>query len=111
MARIVVLGAGLNGLSTALLLAHDGHPVTVLERDPAEPKDDTEDLWQNWERPGVSQFRLPHIMLARWLRLMEHEMPEVIDELERLGGHRLSPSTCCPPPSPAASARATRKCG
>ena len=96
MAHIVVLGAGLNGLSTALVLAHDGHPVTVLERDPAEPKGDAEDLWQNWERPGVSQFRLPHLMLARWRRLMEQELPEVIDELERLGGHRLSPLDVLP---------------
>ncbi len=37
MAEILVLGAGLGGLSTAMLLARDGHQVTVLERDPAEP--------------------------------------------------------------------------
>ena len=37
MAEILVLGAGLDGLSTAMLLARDGHQVTVLERDPAEP--------------------------------------------------------------------------
>ena len=37
MAQILVLGAGLGGLSTAMLLARDGHEVTVLERDPAEP--------------------------------------------------------------------------
>ena len=37
MAEIVVVGAGLIGLSTALLLARDGHRVTVLETDPAPP--------------------------------------------------------------------------
>ena len=37
MAEILVLGAGLTGLTTAMLLARDGHDVTVLERDPAEP--------------------------------------------------------------------------
>ena len=37
MAQILVLGAGLGGLSTAMLLARDGHEVTVLERDPAPP--------------------------------------------------------------------------
>src|SRR3712207_8105006 len=37
VAEILVLGAGLGGLSTAMLLARDGHQVTILERDPAEP--------------------------------------------------------------------------
>jgi phytoene dehydrogenase-like protein len=31
VAQILVLGAGMCGLSTALLLARDGHTVTVLE--------------------------------------------------------------------------------
>ena len=35
MAEVLVLGAGLNGLATAMLLAGDGHTVTVLERDAA----------------------------------------------------------------------------
>ena len=34
MATITTLGAGMNGLTTAMLLARDGHEVTVLERDP-----------------------------------------------------------------------------
>ncbi|MFC8664163.1 NAD(P)-binding protein [Streptomyces sp. NPDC057199] len=42
MARIVVLGAALGGLQTALLLAQDGHQVTVLERDPQPPPSDAE---------------------------------------------------------------------
>ena len=37
MSRIIVLGSGLTGLTTALLIARDGHDVTVLERDPAPP--------------------------------------------------------------------------
>jgi 2-polyprenyl-6-methoxyphenol hydroxylase-like FAD-dependent oxidoreductase len=96
MTRIVVIGAGLSGLAAALLLARDGHEVTVLERDPAEPEGDAEALWRNWERPGVSQFRLPHGMIAYWRRLMERELPEVIDEVERLGGRRESPIDTMP---------------
>ena len=55
---IVVTGAGICGLTTAML-ASDGHEVTVLERDPA-PAPDPDKAWDDWERRGVNQFRLPH---------------------------------------------------
>ena len=35
MARILVLGGGVCGLAAGLMLARDGHDVTLLERDPA----------------------------------------------------------------------------
>lgn len=34
MSRVIVIGAGIAGLATAALLAHDGHSVTVLEKGP-----------------------------------------------------------------------------
>ena len=95
MTQIIVIGAGLTGLTTALLLSRDGHAVTVLERDAAEPEGDADALWRDWERPGVSQFRLPHQMIAYWREQMEVELPEVVDEVERLGGRRRARSTCC----------------
>ena len=64
VAEILVLGAGLGGLSTAMLLARGGHQVTVLERDPAEPPPAAQ-AWEAWERRGINQFRLPHLMLPR----------------------------------------------
>ena len=90
MANVVVLGAGLNGLSTAMLLARDGHLVTVLEKDPAEPRGDNDALWSSWERRGVNQFNQLHFMLPRWTATMTRELPEVVDELERRGGRRLN---------------------
>ena len=96
MAEITVLGAGLTGLATALLLARDGHRVTVLERDAALPAGTAEELWEHWERPGVTQFRQAHIMLARWRLLMEQELPEVVRELEGLGGVPISPVESMP---------------
>src|SRR5581483_4077350 len=49
MAKIVVTGGGIVGLSAAMLLARDGHQVTVLERDPTEPPS-PEDAWEQWSR-------------------------------------------------------------
>lgn len=84
MARIIVLGGGMCGLSTALLLARDGHEVTVFERDPAGPPP-AEQAWDGWPRPGVNQFHLAHIMLAQWRVQMGRELPDVLDELRAAG--------------------------
>src|SRR6478736_3084612 len=84
------MGAGLNGLTTGMLLARDGHQVTVLERDAAGPRGRAGDLWQRWDRRGVNQFRQLHFMLPRWRAVMERELPEVITGLEDLGGVRTS---------------------
>jgi 2-polyprenyl-6-methoxyphenol hydroxylase-like FAD-dependent oxidoreductase len=85
VANIIVLGAGLGGLTTATLLARDGHDVTVLERDPAEPPPAAQ-AWEIWERRGVNQFRLPHFMLPRWRIQMAQELPDVLEEIRAVGG-------------------------
>ena len=82
---VVVTGAGLIGLTTAILLARDGHRVTVVDRDPAPPPAVGEEAWSRWERPGVNQFRQPHLMLPRWTREVERELPELIDALRADG--------------------------
>ncbi len=91
MAEIVVLGAGVIGLGTAMLLANDGHDVTVLERDPTPPASTAEEAWETWERRGVNQFRLPHYFLARYRSVIDVELPEVARSIERVGGLRHNP--------------------
>jgi 2-polyprenyl-6-methoxyphenol hydroxylase-like FAD-dependent oxidoreductase len=95
MATVLVLGAGMNGLTTAMLLARDGHEVTVLERDPAAPPPAPQ-AWDHWERQGVGQFRQLHFMLSRWRVELEAALPDVLDDLEAAGGLRINPITVLP---------------
>jgi 2-polyprenyl-6-methoxyphenol hydroxylase-like FAD-dependent oxidoreductase len=89
MARIVIIGAGVVGLGTAMLLAGDGHQVTVLERDPNSPPEPVE-AWERWQRPGLNQFRLPHFFLAGFRSVVDAELPEVSGALRAAGALRLN---------------------
>jgi 2-polyprenyl-6-methoxyphenol hydroxylase-like FAD-dependent oxidoreductase len=85
--EVVIVGGGLIGLSSAMLLARDGHRVTVLERDPAPPPEPA-DAWAEWQRRGVNQFRLPHAFLPRFRELLDAELPDVRIELLAEGALR-----------------------
>lgn len=92
----MIIGAGACGLSSALLLAADGHEVTVLERDPAPPPSPAEAAWDGWSRRGVNQFRMIHLLAPRWRHLVEQELPEVATSLEGAGGFRANPLKAAP---------------
>jgi 2-polyprenyl-6-methoxyphenol hydroxylase-like FAD-dependent oxidoreductase len=96
MADVIVIGGGMGGLSTGLLLAGDGHRVRVLERDPHPPPASADEAWTGWERRGVTQFRLLHSFLARWRRVVEAELPEVAVALDAAGGLRRNVVTDAP---------------
>ena len=97
MAVVVVLGAGICGLATALLLHRDGHAVTVLERDPAPVPDSPEDAWERWRRPGVGQFRQAHYLLPRGSGILGAELPDVRDALLAAGAVSFDSLTQTPP--------------
>jgi 2-polyprenyl-6-methoxyphenol hydroxylase-like FAD-dependent oxidoreductase len=96
MGQIVVVGAGMTGLSSALLLAKDGHTVTVVERDPAPPTG-TDEAWDAWERRGVNQFRMLHYVMPRWRHIVEAELPELAAALDAAGALRFNPLAQIPP--------------
>jgi len=90
MARIVVVGAGVVALGTAMLLAGDDHEVTVLERDPDPPPGDPAEAWERWQRPGLNQFRQGHVFLPGFRSVVEAELPEVAKALQAAGALRLN---------------------
>jgi 2-polyprenyl-6-methoxyphenol hydroxylase-like FAD-dependent oxidoreductase len=97
MAQIVVLGSGVGGLATAMLLARDGHDVLVLERDDAAAPQSVDEAWTSWTRRGVVQFRQPHFLQARVRRVLDSELPDVRDALLAAGAVRVDPIARMPP--------------
>ena len=82
---VIIIGVGICGLGTALLLARDGHDVTLLERDADPIPNSPLDAWDNWTRKGVAQFRQPHNFMPGLRRLLEAELPDIQDALPRAG--------------------------
>jgi len=78
MAEVLIAGGGVVGMGLAMMLAKDGHGVTVLERDGEPPPPNPEDAFADWNRTGVNQFRLPHLFLSRYREILEAELPEVL---------------------------------
>jgi 2-polyprenyl-6-methoxyphenol hydroxylase-like FAD-dependent oxidoreductase len=97
MAAITVLGAGVCGLSAAMMLARDGHDVTVLERDPDPVPDTQDESWDAWARRGVSQFRQPHYLQPRGAAVLEEELPDVASALAAAGACRFDMLEMMPP--------------
>ena len=98
MAAIVVCGGSVIGLASAMMLARDGHRVTVLERDPAAPPPGSAAAaWDGWSRPGVAQFHQPHNLFARARLVLDEELPGILDRLVEAGCVWVDPLTMGPP--------------
>jgi 2-polyprenyl-6-methoxyphenol hydroxylase-like FAD-dependent oxidoreductase len=95
MASIVITGGGVGGLTAAMVLADDGHQVTLLERDAAAPPT-SDEAWERWERRGVNQFRMLHFFLPRFRHELERELPRVLAALEAAGAGRVHPFAAAP---------------
>ena len=96
-ASVVIIGGGICGLGTALLLARDGHTVTVLERDADELPPSPQDAWDRWVRKGVAQFRQPHNFMPGLRLLLEAELPDIQDALLQAGASRYDLLNPLPP--------------
>jgi 2-polyprenyl-6-methoxyphenol hydroxylase-like FAD-dependent oxidoreductase len=85
MSTILVLGGGVIGLSMAMMLARQGHYVTVFERDNEPLPGSPEEAWQAWERRGVVQFRQASYLHPPLGHLLEAHLPDVKEALLRVG--------------------------
>lgn len=91
MGRVLFVGGGIVGTCAAMMLARDGHDVTVLERDPAPPPMSPEKAWDTWDRRGVNQFRLLHFFLPRFREIADAELPGLTDAMADAGALRMNP--------------------
>jgi 2-polyprenyl-6-methoxyphenol hydroxylase-like FAD-dependent oxidoreductase len=57
MGSVVVCGGSVVGLCVAVMLARDGHDVTVLETDPDGAPSVPAEAWSSWRRPRPRSSR------------------------------------------------------
>lgn len=88
--KVVVIGAGIGGLCTALLLAPSGREIVVLERDGPLASADPDELSRSWRRNGVAHLRQSHAFLARLRTIMKTVHPALLDELMANGVRELT---------------------
>jgi flavin-dependent dehydrogenase len=88
---VVILGAGVAGLTTALALARAGVPVDVLERDVA-PAPFGRRSAATWVRDGTPQVQHAHVFGPDCHKLLAAELPDVLSLLLGAGAREFSPS-------------------
>lgn len=86
-----MIGGGLCGLLTGMLLADDDHRVTVLERDPSPPPTDPRAAWEEWDRSSIRQFRMGHYFLPRFRTELSEHLPRVLEALQDAGSLSVNP--------------------
>ncbi len=87
--KVLVIGAGIAGLCTALMLAPTGREVVLLERDGPVETGNPDELFRSWKRTGVGHLRQSHAFLARLRNIMKAEHPALLAELAALGVREL----------------------
>ena len=85
------------GMLAALLLARDGHRVTVYERDDTDLPDTADEAFEQWDRRGAPHARQSHALLARLRRTLNERAPDVLEMLAEQGATALTVERIMPP--------------
>jgi 2-polyprenyl-6-methoxyphenol hydroxylase-like FAD-dependent oxidoreductase len=94
---VLVIGAGIAGLCTALALGPTGREVTLLERDAGPPSGDADEAFRDWNRRGVGHLRQSHAFLARLSKIIRSDHPALRDALLGMGVRELGFDTMLSP--------------
>lgn len=95
--HIGIVGGGMAGMLAALLLARDGHDVTVFERDDTDLPATADEAFDGWNRRGAPHARQSHALLARLRRTLQERAPDVLDMLAEQGATELTIERILPP--------------
>ena len=87
--RVLVIGAGMAGLWSAMALAGPEREIVLLDRDPGPPEGDADAAFEDWNRRGVGHLRHSHAFLARLRTLVRDEHPALLDALLAAGCREL----------------------
>lgn len=93
---IIIVGAGIAGLGSAMALAREGRKITILDRDPP-PSMDVETAFEGWERKGVTQLRHSHVFLGCLVSLIRQKHPRLHEMLAGAGAREIGFEESLPP--------------
>lgn len=94
---IAIVGGGMAGMLAALMLARDGHHITVYERDDTDLPATADEAFDGWDRRGVAHARQSHALLARLRRILRERAPDVLEQLLAQGATEISVERILPP--------------
>ena len=86
---ILVVGAGIAGLCTALALGRSDRKVVILERDGPLPPGGADAAFYDWKRNGVGHLRQSHAFLARLRNIIRDDHPQLLEDLKAHGVREL----------------------
>ena len=99
MADVIVIGGGMGGLSTALLLAGDGHRVRLLERDPPRPRPRRTPPGRAGTAGASASSGCCTRSSPGWREVVEAELPEVAAAIDARRRRCAELDRTTPPPA------------